>query len=101
MLPPFFRGCRKVKYSVAHCATSLMPRQFAARYVTLRQLCQPLRRGCELMDYRKYRRCLIGVLLAALTGLGFLGYRELRDQIPDSYTQTEGEPVPEIGRAHV
>lgn len=47
------------------------------------------------MDVRKYRRCLIGVLLAALTGLGFLGYKELREQIPDSYTQTEGEPAPE------
>lgn len=46
------------------------------------------------MDVRKYRRCLIGVLLAALTGLGFLGYKELREQIPDSYTQTEGEPAP-------
>lgn len=46
------------------------------------------------MDIRKYRRCLIGVLLAALTGLGFLGYKELQEQIPDSYTQTEGEPAP-------
>ena len=62
---------------------------------------EPLRRGCEAMDYRKYRRCLIGILLAALTGLGFLGYRELRDQIPDSYTQTVGEPSPTYSRFFV
>ncbi len=46
------------------------------------------------MDYRQYRRCLTGLLLASLAGLGMLGYTELREQIPDSYTQTEGEPSP-------
>ncbi len=60
-----------------------------------------LRRGCEAMDYRKYRHCLIGMLLAALTGLGFLGYRELREQIPDSYTQTVGEPAPTFSQFFV
>ena len=46
------------------------------------------------MDERGYRRCLIGILMIALAGLGFLGVGELRDTIPDSYTQTEGEPAP-------
>ncbi len=47
------------------------------------------------MDMRQYRRCLIGLLLVSLAGLGVLGYREIRDGIPDSYTQTEGESGPE------
>lgn len=51
-------------------------------------------RGCGAMDYKQYRRCLIGLLLIGLTGLGILGYQEIRDAIPDSYTQTEGEPSP-------
>lgn len=46
------------------------------------------------MEIRQYRRCLIGLLLVSLAGLGILGYREIRDGIPDSYTQTEGEPGP-------
>ena len=47
------------------------------------------------MEIRQYRRCLIGLLLVSLAGLGILGYRKIRDGIPDSYTQTEGEPGPE------
>ena len=47
------------------------------------------------MDMRQYRRCLIGLLLVSMAGLGVLGYREIRDGIPDSYTQTEGESGPE------
>lgn len=46
------------------------------------------------MEIRQYRRCLIGLLLVSLAGLGILGYRKIRDGIPDSYTQTEGEPGP-------
>jgi stage IV sporulation protein B len=51
-------------------------------------------RGCGAMNYKQYRRCLIGLLLISLAGLGVLGYEEIRDRIPDSYTQTEGEPSP-------
>ncbi len=46
------------------------------------------------MDYKQYRRCLMGLLFVSLMGLGVLGYEELRDGIPDSYTQTEGDPGP-------
>ena len=53
------------------------------------------------MDHRRYRRCLICILVIALAGLGFLGYEELRDGIPDSYTQTEGEPAPSYSNLFV
>ena len=46
------------------------------------------------MDVKQYRRCLIGLLCLSLAGLGILGYEELRDGIPDTYTQTEGDPGP-------
>ena len=48
------------------------------------------------MDIRKkYRLLLSGVLLVCLTGLGVLNYVQIRDRIPDSYIQTEGEPAPD------
>ncbi len=53
------------------------------------------------MDHRRYRRCLICILVIALAGLGFLGYEELRDGIPDSYTQTEGDPAPSYSNLFV
>ncbi len=47
------------------------------------------------MDVRKrYRRFLTGLLAAGLLGLGAFHYMEVRDQIPDTYTQTQGEPRP-------
>lgn len=46
------------------------------------------------MDYKRYRRFLIGLLLVSMGVLGMLGYAEIRDRIPDSYTQTQGDPSP-------
>ncbi len=54
-----------------------------------------LRRGCGSMDFRRrYRRFLTGLLLASLLGLGAFHYMEVRDQIPDTYTQTQGDQKP-------
>ena len=48
------------------------------------------------MDLRKkYRLFLTGILVLCLIGLGVLNYVQIRDQIPDSYVQTEGEPGPD------
>lgn len=48
------------------------------------------------MDIRKkYRLLLSGVLAVCLAGLGVLNFVQIRDRIPDSYIQTEGEPVPD------
>lgn len=47
------------------------------------------------MDLRKkYRLFLSGILVLCLIGLGVLNYVQIRDQIPDSYIQTEGEQGP-------
>ena len=48
------------------------------------------------MDIRKkYRLFLSGLLLLCLAGLGVLNFVQIRERIPDSYIQTEGEPIPE------
>lgn len=48
------------------------------------------------MDIRKkYRLFLLGILFFCLAGLGVLNYVQLRERIPDSYTQTKGGPGPE------
>ena len=48
------------------------------------------------MEFRKkYRRFLFGLLTMALAGTGALGYVRAKEEIPDSYVQAEGEPVPD------
>ena len=48
------------------------------------------------MDIRKkYRLFLSGLLFLCLAGLGVLNFVQIRERIPDSYIQTEGEPIPE------
>lgn len=48
------------------------------------------------MDFRKkYRLFLSGILILCLAGLGVLNYIQIRDRIPDSYIQTEGEARPD------
>ncbi len=44
---------------------------------------------------KRYRQCLIGLLFLGLAGLGVLSYTQVRNQIPDSYIQTEGNPAPD------
>lgn len=52
--------------------------------------------GCENVNIRKkYRLFLLGVLALCLAGAGGLNYVQLLEQIPDSYIQTEGEPMPD------
>lgn len=52
------------------------------------------------MDFRKkYRLFLSGILILCLAGLGVLNYIQIRDRIPDSYIQTEGEARPGPGKS--
>lgn len=44
---------------------------------------------------KRYRRFLIGLLGVSLAGFGVFNYMEIRERIPDSYIQTEGEPRPD------
>lgn len=42
----------------------------------------------------RYRRFLVGLLAAALLGVGVLSYLQAREAIPDAYVQTRGGPGP-------
>jgi len=50
---------------------------------------------------KRYRRWLIVLLCFSIIGLGVFGYEELKNKIPDSYTQTEGEEIPRFSSLFV
>ena len=51
-----------------------------------------------MTELQKYRRLVLGLLLASLTALAVCGYLYLRDQVPDSILVEEGEETPVIFR---
>ena len=51
-----------------------------------------------MTELQKYRRLVLGLLLASLAALAVCGYLYLRDQVPDSILVEEGEETPVIFR---
>ena len=51
-----------------------------------------------MTELQKYRRLVLGLLLASLAALAVCGYLYLQDQVPDSILVEEGEETPVIFR---
>lgn len=49
-----------------------------------------------MTQLQKYRRLVLGLLIAAMAGLAVCGYLYLRDQVPDYILAAEGEETPVI-----